>query len=84
VKREDHQLGKYPQRKEQLRQHSPRSDFFISNAALPRLLVEVNSTSIVSNPPDLVRMLIMGAYIVRFANNFVRAFQGQKNFVVAA
>ncbi|KAI0288636.1 hypothetical protein BC826DRAFT_678282 [Russula brevipes] len=75
VKREDPQLGNNPQQKERLRQYTPRSDFLVSHATLPRLLVEVNSTSLNSNPPDLCRMLITGAYIVRFANNFVGHFK---------
>jgi hypothetical protein len=82
LKCEDHQLGKGSQRDEELRKYRPRSNFFISNSTLPRLFVEVNSTEAYSCPPDLVRMLITGAFIVRFANKFVRAFQEQKNFVL--
>jgi hypothetical protein len=65
---------------EELRKYRPRSDFRISNSALPRLLVEVNSISTSRFPPDLIRMLITGAFIVRFANKFVRAFKERKGF----
>ena len=69
---------------EELRQYRPRSDFLISISSLPRLLVEVNSTSVVNCPPDLVRMLVTGAFIVRFANSFVGTFREAKDFVLCA
>jgi hypothetical protein len=71
-------------RDEELRKYHPRSDFLISNSALPRLLVEVNSTSTNSWPMGLIRMLTTGAFLVRFANNFVNAFCEEKNFVLCA
>ena len=33
---------------------------------------------------DLVRMLTIGAFIVRFANQFLNAFKPQSNFVLCA
>jgi len=68
---------------EEPRKYNPRSDFLISHSSLPRLLVEVNSTSENTWPTDLIRMLTMGAFIVRFANRFLKAFQEQ-NFVLCA
>ena len=64
--------------------HTPRSDFLISKSNLPRLIVEINSTPSREWPPDLIRMLLMGAAVVRFANNFLEAFKEQKNFVLCA
>jgi hypothetical protein len=85
VKCEGHQLG---QQNEELRQYRPRSDFLVlrSESTLPRVLVEVNSTSVPTNgfPKDLIRMLITGAFIVRFANKFVRGYKEHKTFVLCA
>ncbi|KAH9963845.1 hypothetical protein BC827DRAFT_1154326 [Russula dissimulans] len=69
---------------QELRKYCPRSDFLISNSSLPRLLVEANSTSETSWPADLIRMLTTGAFIVRFANNFVSPFCQEKSFVLCA
>ncbi|KAF8429384.1 hypothetical protein L210DRAFT_3086351 [Boletus edulis BED1] len=69
---------------DELRKYCPRSDFSISIFTLPRLLVEVNSTSQDSWPMDLIRMLTTGAFIVRFANKFVSRFKEKKNFVLCA
>ena len=66
------------------RKYNPRSDFLIAHSSLPRLLVEVNSTSVNSWPMDLIRMLTTGAFIVRFANRFLNAFCEAKNFVLCA
>jgi len=33
---------------------------------------------------ELVRMLTTGAFIVRFANRFLKAFHNMKNFVLCA
>jgi len=33
---------------------------------------------------DLIRMLTTGAFIVRFANRFLGAFKGKKDFVLCA
>jgi hypothetical protein len=71
-------------RQGELRQYQPRSDFLFLNSAFPRLLVEVNSTSKHQWPMDLVRMLTTGAFIVRFANQFLNAFKVQRNFVLCA
>lgn len=68
---------------EELRKYCPRSDFLILQSGLPRLLVEVNSTAQNLWPPDLVRMLTTGAFIVRFANKFVSTFK-EKDFVLCA
>ncbi len=65
--------------------YKPRSNLLITKSSLPRLLVEieVDSTATRENwPPELVRMLLQGAAIVRFANTFLTAFQ--KDFVLAA
>ena len=85
---EDDQSVEGPRRNEELHKYRPRSDFLVLNSesTLPRLLVEVNSTSTPTNgcPPDLVRMLVTGAFIVRFANEFVRGYKEQKNFVLCS
>jgi hypothetical protein len=60
---------------EQLRQFQPRSDFLIQKSKLPRLLVEVNSTPPKAWPEDLIRMLLTGAAVVRFANRFLMSFK---------
>ncbi|KAH9983543.1 kinase-like domain-containing protein [Russula compacta] len=57
--------------KEQLRTFRPCSDFMISKSNLPRLLIEVNSKEAEEWPEDLVRLLLMGATVVRFSNEFV-------------
>ena len=69
---------------EELRKYRPSSDFLISSSGLPRLLVEVNSTLQDSWHMDLIRMLTMGAFIVRFVNKFVSAFCKEKNFTLCA
>jgi hypothetical protein len=69
---------------EQLRKFQPRSDFLISKSNLPRLLVEVNSKPKSDRPEDLIRMLVTGAAIVRFANGFLDRFMEAKNFVLCA
>ena len=68
---------------DQLHKWHPRSDFLILNSALPRLLVEVGSAS-GNSDIDLIQMLTMGAFIVRFANRFLSAFCQEKNFVLCA
>ncbi|KAI0245957.1 hypothetical protein BJV78DRAFT_1381972, partial [Lactifluus subvellereus] len=70
--------------KEQLRMYKPRSDLLILKSTLPRLLVEVNSSETEEwPPPDLIRVLLKGAAIVRFANTFLDAFK-KKDFVFVA
>ncbi|KAL0945080.1 hypothetical protein HGRIS_001024 [Hohenbuehelia grisea] len=67
----------------ELRSYRPKSDFLLSKSQLPRLMIEVNSTS--SNdlwPADLIRMLLSGAAIVRFANGFLDAFKQERDFVL--
>ena len=66
-----------------LRKYKPRPDFLISHYSLPRLLVEAASTSVNTWPEDLIQMLTTGAFIVRFANRFLEAFE-EKNFVLCA
>jgi hypothetical protein len=72
------------ERQGERRQYQPRSDVLFSNSALPRLLVEVNSTSTHQRPMELVRMLTTGAFIVRFANQFLNTFKAHRNFVLCA
>ena len=69
---------------EQLRKFLPRSDFFVSKSTLPRLLVQVNSKPEQDRPEDLVRMLLCGASVVRFANKFLKKFIAAKDFVLFA
>ncbi|KAL4260995.1 hypothetical protein AB1N83_009025 [Pleurotus pulmonarius] len=71
----------------EIRSYLPRSDFSLSYLGLPRVLVEVNSTAVSASgrtPPDLVRMLLCGASVVRFANGFMDPFKQHKDFVLAA
>jgi hypothetical protein len=70
--------------KEQLGKFRPRSDLLVSKSSLPRLLVEVNSKPQKEWPEDLVRMLLLGGAIVRFANKFVDRFMEKENFVLLA
>jgi hypothetical protein len=67
---------------DRLRQYQPRSDLLVLKSNLPRLLVEVNSKPKTERPEDLVRMLLAGATVVRFANEFVDKFKAAKNFVL--
>lgn len=85
------QLINAPTSEDGLRTYEPKSDFLLSKAGLPRLLVEVASKPAVGSsldwptpvfPDDLVRMLLQGAAIVRFANNHVDEFKQGKNFVL--
>ena len=69
---------------EQLRNYTPRSDFLIATSTLPRLLVEVNSTATKEWPPDLIRMLLSGASVVRLSNEFLEQFRTKKQFVLVA
>ncbi|KAI9512458.1 hypothetical protein F5148DRAFT_1373161 [Russula earlei] len=70
------------------RKYTPRSAFLLSKSRLPRLLVEVDSTPRVYDDPDrkpvdLVRILLAGAAVVRFANKFLESFKG-RDFVLVA
>jgi hypothetical protein len=70
---------------QQLRKFRPRSGLLVSNSSLPRLLVEVNSKPKKDDrPEDMIRMLLMGAAVVRFANRFLNRFKAEKNFVLFA
>jgi hypothetical protein len=64
--------------------YKPCSDFLISKSNLPRLIVEINSTPNRHQPSDLIRVLLTGAAVVRFANNFLEAFKKEKSFVLCA
>lgn len=72
--------------KDQFRTFQPRSDLLFTKFSLPRLLVEVNSKLKPNDdmPLDLVRMLLTGTAIVRFANRFLDKFKTEKNFVFFA
>jgi len=61
----------------QLRTYKPVSDFMIAKSNIPRLLVEVNSRPREEWPSNLVRMILMGAAVVRFANRFLTRFAGR-------
>ncbi|KAI9447015.1 kinase-like domain-containing protein [Russula earlei] len=55
---------------------------------IPRLLVEIDSTSRVYDDPnrkplDLIRMLLVGAAVGRFANKFLESFKGLDFMLVA-
>lgn len=41
----------------------------------PRLIVEVNSIPQEDHPTDRTRMLLQGAFVVRFANKFITTFK---------
>ena len=64
--------------------YTPRSDFLVTKNSLPRLLIEVNSTSSDKHPEDLFHMLVQGACIVRFANLFINAYSANNNFILIA
>jgi hypothetical protein len=69
---------------EQLRKIQPSNDLLILKSNLPRLLVEVNSKPKKEGPEeDLIRMLLTGAAIVRFANKYLGTFKA-KDFVLFA
>lgn len=59
-------------------------DLIVLKSSLPQLLVEVDSKPKKDRPEDLVRMLLYGAAIVRFANGFLDTFMADKNFVLFA
>ena len=67
-----------------LRQYRPCSDLLVLKSDLPRLLVEVNSKPRSEWPEDLIRMLLTGAAVVRFANSYLDKFKAAKNFVLFA
>jgi hypothetical protein len=67
---------------EQLRTFKPRNALVILKSTLPRLLVDVQSTRTDKVPPELARMLLEGAAIVRFANISLDAFKAKKDFIL--
>ena len=64
--------------------YTPMSDFLVTKDLLPRLLIEVNSTSQDKPPQDRHRMLVQGASVVRFANHFIDAYSVDKKFTLVA
>jgi hypothetical protein len=72
------------QTNEQLRKFQPSSDLLVLKSTLPRLLVQVNSKPKKERPEDLIRMLLTGAAIVRFANRFLDTFMAKEDFVLLA
>src|SRR5712672_804192 len=71
-------------RNDRLRKYHSHSDFLISKFNLPRMLVRVDSTPRRQWPTDLIRLLLEGATIVRFANTFLEAFRHARNFILCA
>jgi hypothetical protein len=68
----------------QFRRLKPHADFEVSKSRFPRLLVELNSTTGKNWSPELIRMLLQGAALVRFANSFLDEFKAKKDFVIIA
>jgi hypothetical protein len=68
----------------QLRTFKPRNALVILKSTLPRLLVDVQSTRDDDAPPELARMLLEGAAIVRFANMSLDTFKAKKDFILVA
>jgi hypothetical protein len=64
--------------------YTPRSDFLVLKYGLPRVAVEVNSTSPGTDLVDRHRLLVQGASIVRFANGRLSAYQTKKNYIFMA
>ncbi|KAH9038376.1 hypothetical protein EDB85DRAFT_2287570 [Lactarius pseudohatsudake] len=64
--------------------YRPKSDFLALKFDLPRMAVEVNSTSSGRSAVDLHRMIIQGASVVRFANTTLDTYNTEKNFVFVA
>jgi hypothetical protein len=64
--------------------YTPKSDFLILKYSLPRLAVEVNSYSPGRPAVDHYRLMLQGASMVRFANNFLGAYKTERNFVFVA
>ena len=60
--------------------YRPKSDFLVLKWGLPRMAVEVNSFPPGKAPLDFYRMMLQGAFIVRFANKFLDAYKEKKNF----
>lgn len=75
-----------PDENDQFRLFTPHSGLLVSKSTLPRLLVEVGSESKKNWPEDLVRMVLTGATIVRFANGSLDRFMATEpeNFVLCA
>ena len=66
-----------------LRKYKPKSNYLLMKSGFPRYLVEVQSGDREKGwPKDLVRMLLQGSSIVRFANMLLDAFKDKKNFVL--
>ncbi|KAH9045225.1 hypothetical protein EDB85DRAFT_2270263 [Lactarius pseudohatsudake] len=63
--------------------YRPKSDFLALKFDLPRMAVEVNSTSPGQSAVDQ-HLMIQGASIVRFANTTLDTYKNEKNFVFVA
>ncbi|KAH9064008.1 hypothetical protein EDB87DRAFT_1575297 [Lactarius vividus] len=61
-----------------------KSDFLVLKFDLPRMAVEVNSTSPGQSAVDYHRLMIQGASVVRFANTTLDTYKKEKNFVFVA
>lgn len=59
----------------------PRSDFMLTLFGIPRIIVEVKSTS---NEDDRSRMLAQGVTLVRLANALLAKNNAQRDFVLMA
>lgn len=65
------------------RKYKPKNNYVLMKPGFPRYLVEVQSCNRGDDwPKDLVRMLLQGSSIVRFANTLLDAFKYKKNFVL--
>src|SRR5580658_9265374 len=58
--------------------------FLFSSSRREFFLVEINSTVTNVWPPDLILMLLSGASVVRFANEYLERFRTKKQFVLVA
>ena len=68
-----------------LHSYRPKNDFLILKHNLPRLAVEVNSTQTPNEPQlNLIRLMLQGASIVRFANTNLDAYKENRDFVFVA
>ncbi|KAH8976881.1 hypothetical protein EDB86DRAFT_2864191, partial [Lactarius hatsudake] len=63
--------------------YRPKSDFLILKFDLPRMAVEVNSSSSERPAVDHHRLMLQGASVVRFANT-LDTYKNEKNFVFVA
>jgi hypothetical protein len=71
-------------KREEYRSYRPKSDFSAFRSSLPRLLIEVNSTSANQPQYDHIRMLLQAASVVRFANQHLEKYRTDKSYVLMA